>query len=299
MRCLAFAACLLGGCDLALGLTPRDPIDTDGDMVRDEADNCPETANLDQHDEDADMIGDLCDNCPHIANQSQDNTDEDGIGEACDDSPGLLDCIVRFDPFTSPTALLASKGTWVAQGSDFLAQISANVDNAYAIVDMVPHDNPLIVTRARVTILGNATAYNNVGVWGEATVAEPLAGVPEVGFLAEVGRTIMVMPADTSRAGLHVQKHENAAVTSNFQFVAFSPVQALTATSVVDLRLDMRGVTALRSSASIDGGAELVLSSTIGEIPAGRVALRSHNLAVAFEYVVIIERRTTLPCPGL
>jgi hypothetical protein len=59
-------------------------IDTDDDSVRDDADNCPTTANPDQADSDADGLGDACDNCPGTTNADQVDTDGDGVGDACD-----------------------------------------------------------------------------------------------------------------------------------------------------------------------------------------------------------------------
>lgn len=75
--------------------------DRDGDGHLDNADNCPDQANADQHDEDGDHIGDVCDPCPHIAGDAADG-DGDGVGDACDPQPTIAKQRLRFfDPFTS------------------------------------------------------------------------------------------------------------------------------------------------------------------------------------------------------
>lgn len=58
--------------------------DSDGDGVPDSADNCPNTANVDQTDADGDGVGDVCDNCAQTANANQSDSDGDGVGDACD-----------------------------------------------------------------------------------------------------------------------------------------------------------------------------------------------------------------------
>ncbi len=82
-------------------------IDTDGDGVTDDIDNCPSTSNENQIDTDSDGVGDVCDtdddndtildnqdNCPLTANTDQLDTDSDGIGDVCDpddDGDGIED----------------------------------------------------------------------------------------------------------------------------------------------------------------------------------------------------------------
>jgi hypothetical protein len=76
--------------------------DTDGDVLLDGADNCPNTANASQVDRDSDGIGDACDstpdgidadgdglpalldNCQWFANPDQKDADGDGEGDICD-----------------------------------------------------------------------------------------------------------------------------------------------------------------------------------------------------------------------
>ena len=71
--------------------------DLDGDGIKNDVDNCPNTANPDQADMDGDNIGDVCDdsdgdgifdstdNCPTVANADQADLDKDNIGDVCDD----------------------------------------------------------------------------------------------------------------------------------------------------------------------------------------------------------------------
>jgi hypothetical protein len=82
-------------------------IDSDGDGISDESDNCPTVPNPTQSDSDGDGRGDACDtcrydpendidadavcgnldNCPTVANANQLDSDDDGLGNACDPCP--------------------------------------------------------------------------------------------------------------------------------------------------------------------------------------------------------------------
>ena len=102
--CLSTDDCLTGANAFNINLTVTGPtvVDTDGDGVADENDNCPTTSNANQADADGDGIGDACDstpngddadgdgvvdsrdNCPTVANTNQADADVDGLGDACD-----------------------------------------------------------------------------------------------------------------------------------------------------------------------------------------------------------------------
>jgi len=83
------------------------PVDSDGDGISDNKDNCPMKKNSEQLDSDADDVGDICDdfpsdpdndidgdkvsgirdNCKQDYNPNQEDSDGDMIGDICDDFP--------------------------------------------------------------------------------------------------------------------------------------------------------------------------------------------------------------------
>jgi hypothetical protein len=103
---------LLAGCNQVFDLGPTvkvASVDSDGDGLIDERDNCPTVPNPDQRDEDSDSLGDVCDNCPLIANPKQEAAgDDDGFGDLCDPHPvDAGDCLLVQDTFSDPAAFAA------------------------------------------------------------------------------------------------------------------------------------------------------------------------------------------------
>jgi hypothetical protein len=68
-------------------------LDTDGDGVANDSDNCPAIYNPGQEDGDSDGVGDLCDNCTTVANADQQDSDTDGFGDACDNCPDIANAL--------------------------------------------------------------------------------------------------------------------------------------------------------------------------------------------------------------
>ena len=98
-------------------------IDTDGDGIPDNLDNCPRTPNADQADADGDGVGDACDNCPATPNASQADSDADGHGDACDNCPAVPNPDQMINPcectrvplaisFSSPEGRGSGTVTW-------------------------------------------------------------------------------------------------------------------------------------------------------------------------------------------
>ncbi len=74
-------------CELVQGACGVSDMDNDG--TYDACDNCPNVYNKNQNDEDNDGVGNACDNCTAVYNPSQVDSDGDGIGDACDPCPYL------------------------------------------------------------------------------------------------------------------------------------------------------------------------------------------------------------------
>ncbi|MBU1935320.1 hypothetical protein KKF04_04650, partial [Patescibacteria group bacterium] len=59
------------------------PVDTDGDTIFDDVDNCIYDQNPGQEDDDGDDVGNVCDNCDSIYNPNQYDFDDEGTGDVC------------------------------------------------------------------------------------------------------------------------------------------------------------------------------------------------------------------------
>ncbi len=162
--------------------TIRNPVDSDGDGITDENDNCVTQVNGDQYDEDLDGIGDVCDNCPHLANSDQLNKMEanagkppDQVGDRCDPNPAEPgDIIAFFLGFNAPSDISTwsfndSQGFSVASGQlrtqanggdEEVAWVDLNLPNA-TFVTRVTFQNLVANQQHGAALLGRFASDNN------------------------------------------------------------------------------------------------------------------------------------------
>jgi hypothetical protein len=136
--------------------------DTDGDGVRDAADNCVAIPNAAQHDEDGDRAGDACDACPHIAAIGPHaDGDGDGVGDACDPHPAAAgDALVFFDGFSSDGSVDAgwelvagNAADWTIAGGALVGQVGEPAGILMRAVG-APGDRLRLATTADVIAIG-------------------------------------------------------------------------------------------------------------------------------------------------
>lgn len=136
-------------------------MDSDGDGVNDDVDNCPNTANADQADNDGDGAGDACDpdddndgvldvddNCQFTANSDQANYDGDAEGDTCDDDDDNDGCNDDVDahPYSNQDATINIDGCdsgvdnvfiGCSTMMDLIADCAATADNHADFVSCV------------------------------------------------------------------------------------------------------------------------------------------------------------------
>ena len=129
------------------------PVDTDGDGVPDETDNCDAAANPGQEDADADGLGDVCDsdrdgdgaenaadNCPDASNADQADQDSDGVGNVCDpdlDGDGVANGPDNCDETANP-GQEDTDGDGIGNACDPVNDIDTDNDGVLNDVDNCP-----------------------------------------------------------------------------------------------------------------------------------------------------------------
>ena len=257
------------------------PPDQDIDGIADAVDNCVAIANTDQHNEDGDARGDVCDNCPHVVNDDQATADGDEVGDVCDPYPSLDgDVIVLFDGFGGSTRApewTAAVGvdTWTV-GDDTLRQIATTRE------EKILHYAGLVETLVTVDVAFTPTLIPDGDATDTVRSAGVVTGFSSTGIAA--GRVAVVADQIHSAAFAYVMTNAlgPGADTGAGGWAYFDAVLG-TGRYVLS--------TSAGSTQQWIGGAEPggnVVTATQDTAPSpGGIGLRTRNMAVAFEYVVV------------
>ena len=254
-------------------------VDTDGDGIPDQSDNCPTVPNADQRDHDADGRGDACDVCPHIADDGAD-ADGDGVGDACDPRPhDPGDRIALFDGFYDAPAWPAVLGddTWtLADGG--LQQPS--IDSEHQIVDTaLPIAGAGAFVQARMQVQdmsADTTIRRSTGIvlGYEATDDYYFCGLAAAGDASELDAGKVY---DTGQGpGFDYQAAAvTAQMTGDWMLVS------------AELGHDSDGNAALECT-SLRGTTQTRQAYTIQDHFDGALGIRTNGAAVGFDYVFVV-----------
>jgi hypothetical protein len=145
-------------------------VDTDGDMVTDDKDNCRTKPNANQYNEDNDNFGDACDPCP--ISPVNNDSDLDGVGNACDPNPSTPgDTLVLFEGFNAAPQGWTSQGSWTFNGVATVAVAEGQI--AYLAAP--------VVVDARGTAMTALTPMSVGNNGGGIGVALPLGAMGNAG----------------------------------------------------------------------------------------------------------------------
>jgi hypothetical protein len=294
-------------------------VDTDGDGVPDNADNCPNVANADQADLNENGYGDVCepldsdgdgiqdsqDNCPNLANPDQADENGNGIGNACEVLAEQTITFVRpadqiYGAPAFPLVASASSGLLVnftgsgectmTDGSLSVTEVGTCTVTAHQAGDS--HYSPAAdVTRTFNVLKAPATIVLASGSFTYDGTARTLP-------VATIPAGLSGVSVSYSRAGLPVTEPTNAdtyqvtATLNNAHYTAPSAQSTLTiapATPTISWNTPSPiaagaplGSSQLNATATGVGGANL--SSTFTYTPAAGTVLSAgtHTLSVQF-----------------
>lgn len=254
-------------------------LDSDGDGVPDDRDNCP-VPNPEQLDEDGDGRGDECDPCPFVF--GFDDGDSDGLGDACDPDPmSGGDRLIVFEGFDgdTPEPLFAPAAWQVRDGARWVfaagvARVATSGEDIEALAWMGPIASDEIAVYARYSIeaidmtplgfnyrnVGGVESYDPVADTGLACIQNL-----ELGVLRRFVE--IVEPAGISQ--LDGAPWEQAVMIGGWSETVFRRRgDALEC----EHRRDAKSVTLGGARARLPGG----------------VGVRTRGLVVVFEYVAIV-----------
>jgi len=262
------------------------PVDTDGDGVFDDVDNCVAVANTPQYNEDGDAQGDVCDNCPHIINDDQVSADGDAVGDACDPRLGVAgDTMLLFDGFNGATrssiwAVGTGGDSWTTSGG-VMHQGSTLREQKILYTNGFSADNVTIDTAFTPTNIPASTDTTTdrdrvAGVVGGYTPGVTGAGTGRVAHVGDI-----ITSADYP-VWIEVGTVTDTGNAGSSEFAYGNQVMSLG-------RYTLRGrITNGRQSVlATEPNGTSTSADDFDASAAGAIGLRTRNLAVDFEYVIV------------
>ena len=196
-------------------LRTTNALDTDGDGVLDQSDNCRSTSNPDQADGDADGTGDACDsdddndgvadasdNCPNAVNPDQSDLDGDGVGDFCDaddDNDGAPDAADNC-----PVTANADQSDTDGDGSGNACDLDDDADGVPDAADACPSSPSGVVVNVSgcsiVETCACSAAWDNHGAF-VACVTDASRAFTDAGLITQAQRAETVKLAAQSSCG--------------------------------------------------------------------------------------------------
>lgn len=240
-------------------------VDTDGDGLLDNVDNCRMIANADQHNEDGDAFGDACDPCPHVAMGGTADGDGDGVGDACDPEPTMArQHWVVFDPFTS------RQPAWEVTSDAVFANDQMRLDGY--IEYTIALTNSRVMTGGSVAVLA-ATPHQSTIQYRQGNGQYYYAEFYDVG----------------NGGGLKITKYNGTDYIEIFSSDYDGVIPAAAFTWTVDMSVTNQRATLAATHGTLTFPATTGVTTAPALAPTTRLFFGSRNVVMTYDYVAIIS----------
>jgi len=250
-------------------------LDSDGDGIKDNVDNCRLKANPNQENEDGDAFGDVCDPCP--PNQNNTDSDGDGVGDLCDPEPNMMgNTITLFDGFNyaSPpmNVVLFPSASWTFPlGQVRLANLGGNLRAGYLFPQQGGGQNAVDAVYTSYTISQLST-----GIPAGVGVVQRFDASQQNGVACLIGRGVTGLP---SIRILATNDEPNAREST-------APFQSGQAVEMIFTRRNGQAYdcTDLTSASAVAGPQQF-------SVPTASIGLYSQGTQADFNWIMVVSRQ--------